>query len=341
MSIRAYFLAISILFCAAAAFGDIASPIAGPARGAEASARGGPSEVFKKPTPQSISDLLAIERRVTKLVEALTRSTVAVGVGQAQGSGVIVSAEGHVLTAAHVAQAPGRAVKFILSDGRRVAGRTLGLNRDLDCGMLKITEPGPWPHVEIGNSNQVRPGDWCVAMGHPRGHQDGRAPVLRLGRVVAIRDSAIQTDCTLAAGDSGGPLFDMDGRVIGIHSRIGPATIWNLHVPASTYAGNWDRLLAAERWGGLPVTGEPFLGVRGTSDSRGCRISDVIDETPAKAAGLRIGDVIVKIDAEKIASFDELFQFVKSKNAGDRVRLEILRGGETVHVSVVLASRGQ
>ena len=295
--------------------------------------------VFKKPAPQSVNDLATIERRVRGLSDSLMRATVAVGVGQAQGSGVIVSADGFVMTAAHVAQVPGRDATIVFSDGRHAEARTLGLNRDLDCGLLKITSPGPWPHVEIGKLRDVAVGDWCIALGHPRGYHEGRAPVLRLGRIVAIRDDALQTDCTLAAGDSGGPLFDIQGRVIGVHSRIGPATIWNLHVPASTFVENWDRLTSAERWGRLPVQGEALLGVRGTNDPRGCRISFVSEDSPAAIAGLRVGDVIVNFDAAVVPTFEELLRNVRDRHPGDRVKVRVMRGAETIEIGVVLTGR--
>jgi serine protease Do len=295
--------------------------------------------VFQKSAPQTVDDLATIERRIRGLSVDLMRATVAVGVGQAQGSGVIVSADGFVLTAAHVAQVPGREATVVLSDGRHVEARTLGLNRDLDCGLLKITTAGQWPHAEIGKAGDVVVGDWCMAMGHPRGYHEGRAPVLRLGRIVAIREDALQTDCTLAAGDSGGPLFDIHGRVIGVHSRIGPATIWNLHVPASTFVDNWDRLTAAERWGRLPVQGEALLGVRGVNDPRGCRINFVAESSPAETAGLKVDDVIVRFDSGPIASFEQLLKTVREKHPGDRVTLGVLRGDGAAEISVVLTGR--
>ena len=100
------------------------------------------------------------------------------------------------------------------------------------------------------------------AMGHPGGLQVGRAPVVRLGKVLAIVDRRngrqtgdyyIQTDCPLIMGDSGGPVFDLDGKVIGINSKIGIATTSNIHVPVDSFVDTWDRLAAGEKWG--PATG--------------------------------------------------------------------------------------
>ena len=87
---------------------------------------------------------------------------------------------------------------------------------------------------------------WCIAIGHPGGYKLGRTPVVRVGRILDVGKAMIQTDCTLVGGDSGGPLFDMFGRVIGINSRIGPNINYNIHVPVDTYHDTWDKLVV---WG--------------------------------------------------------------------------------------------
>src|SRR5262249_56787918 len=106
--------------------------------------------------------------------------------------------------------------------------------------MIKIPETGQYPHVEMGDSKSLQKGQWVVSLGQPGGFVPGRSPVLRLGRVINSTDSLIQTDCTLVGGDSGGPLFDLDGKVIGIHSRIGERISFNIHVPVATYRDEWD-----------------------------------------------------------------------------------------------------
>jgi serine protease Do len=107
---------------------------------------------------------------------------------------------------------------------------------------------------EIADSRKLSYGQWCVALGHPGGYQDDRGIVLRLGQVLDMSDQAITTNCTLVGGDSGGPLFDMDGRVIGINSRISEQLTNNMHVPVNAFreGGAWDRLLKGEVWGRLP-----------------------------------------------------------------------------------------
>src|ERR1700758_5501580 len=116
----------------------------------------------------------------------------------------------------------------------------------------------------MGKSTSLTKGQWVVSIGHPGGFRPNRTPVVRLGRVLEANANLIQTDCTLVGGDSGGPLFDMDGKVIGIHSRIGPAITANLHVPVNTYRDTWDDLANGETLGGpvRPRTGQAYMGVR-------------------------------------------------------------------------------
>jgi serine protease Do len=289
--------------------------------------------VFTKSAPENVADLLAIEKRVQSLTEKLAACTVAVRVGPSQGSGVIVSKDGYVLTAAHVIGVPGRPAVLILADGRQVTGKTLGLNRKFDAALIKITDEGEWPFADMADFKSVKIGDWCLATGHPGGYHRDRPPVVRLGRVILTRRGLVQTDCTLVGGDSGGPLFDMHGRVIGIHSRIGTASTWNFHVPVSAYTDNWEKLVVAES------TGAAILGVTGDQHDKGCLITGVAPGLPAEKVGLEKGDVIVKFDGQKIKDFEALADLVFEKKPGDSVTLELLRGSETIEKTVVLAQR--
>lgn len=200
-----------------------------------------------KAAPENISDLRAIQDRVTGVIDNAMRATVGLQVGVAQASGVVVSTDGYILTAAHVIGRPGRTVRILFADGTTAQGKTLGVNPGVDGGLVQITDPGPWPFAELASAEaSPRPGDWCVAIGHPGGFQSGRTPPVRVGRVIDYEPAVIRTDCVISMGDSGGPLFDMKGRVIGIHSRIAEAASMNFHVPADTYRNAWDELKAGE-----------------------------------------------------------------------------------------------
>ena len=132
---------------------------------------------------------------------------------------------------------------MIFPDGRRATAKALGANFSRDSGLAKITDPGKWPHVEMGHSDDIKPGTWCMALGHPGGIQQGRTPPIRLGRVLIAGKGArfLVTDATVISGDSGGPLFDLEGRVIGIHSNIGMNVNQNQHVPIDVYPRAMER----------------------------------------------------------------------------------------------------
>jgi len=304
-----------------------------------------PAVLEKAAVPETVNELRAIQEQAKKVYEKVMAATVCVRIGQSSGSGVIVSAEGHVLTAAHVSGEADRPVEVILHDGRKVKGKTLCSNRAIDSGMIKITDEGKWTFADLGKSADLKKGQWCVTLGHPRGYIPGRKPVLRLGRVLESNGELIQTDCAIVGGDSGGPLFDMTGKVIGIHSRIGPFMTNNIHVPADTYTDTWDRLVKAEVWGGrlgggaIPVRPTPYLGVQIDRDSDEMRVVDVVKDSPAEKAGVKVKDLLAKLDGQKIANLDELGVLLAKKKVGDTVTLEVKREDKLVALKVTLAKR--
>ena len=305
----------------------------------------GVDRIFAGGVPRSITDLKAMESRQQQIVKQTTPCVVAVQVGQAQGSGVIISADGYVLTAAHVAAEPDLDVKFMLADGRLVKGKTLGMYMNVDAGLAKIdryTSGGKavtWPHVEMGNSQTVIGGQWVLAMGHPGGFEPGRPPVVRLGRVLENHRNLIKTDCKLVGGDSGGPLFDMQGRVIGVHSRIGNSLFNNIHVPIQAYRDNWDKLVKGDQWGYLPGS-KPFIGVKGSRKSNEAVITHVYPGAPAERAGIRVGDVVTKFDDEPVDDFYSLRRLVDAKHPGDFVNVQVKRGMEVVQLRLKIGNLG-
>ena len=220
--------------------------------------------IYFSGVPQSMDDLRSMDHYQQELVKQVSRVTVGIQIGATQGSGVIVSKDGYVLTAAHVAGGAGLEVRVVMPDGQKVRGTTLGMNKGVDAALLKIVpqnrdgKPIEWPYAQMGRTAELAAGSWCMALGHPGGYQDDRQPVARFGRILSLDKSVIVTDCKLVGGDSGGPLFDMEGHVIGVHSRIGGKVTKNLHVPIDTYEDNWDRLARGDTWGSLlDVCGAP------------------------------------------------------------------------------------
>ncbi len=261
------------------------------------------------------------------------------------GSGVIVSQDGLILTAAHVTQATGNDLTIIFPDGRRVKGTALGANRTTDAGMARITEPGDWPFVEMGSSDQLKLGDWVIAMGHPGGYSYERRPPVRLGRVWRRDlDGALFTSCPLIGGDSGGPLFDLEGRVVGIHSSIHGSVEMNRHVAIDTLRFDWEKLTKDQTWGKVsfnsssetrPITGALFD--RESLD--GVLVKEVFADLPASRAGVKAGDVVKKFDGEEVANFHALQRLLGRRKPGDKVPLAVKRGEEWVDLQIELGQR--
>lgn len=298
------------------------------------------ARVLRGRAPADLEELKALQDRIRDLTGDILASTVAIQVGRANGSGVIVSKDGYVLTAAHVAGTPRQAAMVWLSDGSVKRGITLGLNQELDAGMIKITEPGDWPFAPLGQSSQLKAGQWCLATGHPGGFDGSRrSPVLRWGRVLKTDRSAILTDCTLVGGDSGGPLFDMNGRVVGIHSRIGKNLTINVHVPVDPYRSSWNRLVRGEVWGMLDPGQQGWLGVTEDDKSSNAKILRVVEGSPAKLAGLLPGDVVIRVNKAPIDSFGDLQSEIRQYRPDDEVRLLVLRGEDKLPLDLRLGKR--
>lgn len=276
---------------------------------------------------------LEVEAALREASGLAARATVGLQVGANLGSGVIVSPDGHVLTAGHVAEAPGRRARVTLSDGREVEGVTLGVNRWIDSGMVLITERGDWPYLEMGSAADLAPGDWVIALGHPGGARRGRPPVVRAGRVGSLDARVVRTDCTIASGDSGGPLVDLRARVVGIHTSLRPVLVGNDHLPVDTFRRTWEMLASGESWGGGSA-GRARLGIDATTGERGCTVRRLPEGGAAERAGLRVGDVILELRGAPVEDAAALEQLVSEQRAGEPIPVVVARGGERLEVTV-------
>ncbi len=283
--------------------------------------------------PESIDELRLLERQQRLVAKAAVASTVSVKIGPAQGCGVIITDSGYVLTAAHVAMRPNKTAVITLSDGRNVMATTMGMNRNVDAGLIKINEGQnggqPWPHATLGTSDKLVAGMWCIATGHPGGYDQVRGPVTRVGRILAVRPGSIVTDCALIGGDSGGPLFDLAGRLIAVHSRIGNDVADNLHIQIDHYDYSWDRLVNREAWGYLPGF-KPVLGVKRAEDTEMAKVGLVHRGSGAAEAGIRSGDVIEQFGDVQIVNFNSLKAAVADTMPGERVEVWVNRQGKRI-----------
>ena len=299
-----------------------------------ASRRIGWPYAFSKAAPTSINDLKAIEQHVKTLVARISPAVVAVEVGYGSGSGVVISPDGLVLTAGHVCGSPNRPVRFTFPDGKVARGKTLGLDRETDSGLMRITDRGPWAYAAMGDLEQARAGDWVLALGHPGGFDLKRSLVVRLGRIIQFTPEALQTDCTISPGDSGGPLFDMQGRVIGIHSAISGSTAENFHVAINKFYETWDQLAEGAPGTGLAAHPRAYVGASIVDDAPGCRLTSVEKNGPAFKAGLKVGDVVRKVDEREIKVSAAFRRWVAEAQPGETLSVEVKRGDKTLTLDV-------
>lgn len=296
-------------------------------------------DALAKLQPRTIEDLRLMEQYVSTLITRVSPAVVGIQVGSGSGSGVVISQDGLVLTAAHVCDEPRRPVRFRFPDGTTARGETLGVDHDTDAGLMRITDPGDWPFVEMGPKSRPAPGNWVLALGHPGGFDPARSPVVRLGRVLRASANRIQSECPLTGGDSGGPLFDMHGRVAGIHSRISEAAHDNYHVPITAYHQSWERLLKGEAWGRTDSAGRSWVGIQGSDLAEGVEVQAVEKESPAFAAGVKPGDVILQVNDRPVRDFAAFRRMVLRSRPGDRLNLDIRRDGEDQRLAITVAAR--
>jgi len=339
--LQRHWIGIALWLTAMVALPAAAEPISlrqGDVNGTSISVPDSLRELLEKGgTPQSLEQMVALEQQNRRVANQVADCTVNVAIGPAQGCGVIVSADGYVLTAAHVATRPGKTAIITFKDGRTVLAKTLGLNRSVDAGLIKINEGQnegkDWPHASLGTSEQLRPGMWCVATGHPGGFDVNRGVVTRVGRILAVKEDALVTDCALIGGDSGGPLFDISGRLVAVHSRIGNDVADNLHVPIDHYDATWDRLTKGEAWGYLDGF-KPLLGVRGTPGIATAEVAVVNPGSPAERAGIKQGDVVEQFGDVTITDFQSLRDAVSDTMPGERLSCWIRRDEQRIRINV-------
>lgn len=300
----------------------------------------GIQEILDGGVPKSVADLKAMERHTQKLLKKVLPCTVSCG----GATGVLIKG-GYVLTAAHVINAPGRDIRVVLLDGRRLQGNSLGLNHRSDAGLVKLEakDAEQLPALEMGKSQDLKAGQWVMMLGHTGGLKTWRTPPMRVGRFLRIAGTGwLVTDCTMAGGDSGGPLFDMDGRVIGINSRISWDLENNMHVPVDAFHRDWDRLVKADVIGRRRDRRGPpaMLGVVADLSADVARILKVTPGSPAAKAGIRAGDVVLRINGREVRTPRALGRRIRyGFGVGDRITVEVRRGEKELEFEITLVER--
>jgi len=296
----------------------------------------------------TLQDLLRVQMAVQTALPLVRTALVALETQDGAASGVIVSPDGLVFTAAHVVSdakkqpRPGMKVKIFLHDGLESKGTALGMDVATDAAMIQLDgKRKDWPFVELRRTGpEVLPGDWCFALGHPGGHDEKRGDVLRVGKVIKVMPNGLQSDCVLMGGDSGGPLFDLKGQLIGIHSQIWEGRDQNVHVSLAPFVRSWDIMKESEVVRSWAMGSGGWLGVATRDGDNGAvEVASVADQSPAARVGLRSGDALVALDRRPVRTQSQFSAAIRSRAAGDSVVLLVRnRSGERT-LTIKLATR--
>jgi S1-C subfamily serine protease len=306
------------------------------------------------------ADLLdAYSSAVISVVERVEPAVVAINVrkngstgrqGEGAGSGVVIAPDGFILTNNHVVEDVS-SVSVTLTDGRTMKAGVMGSDPATDLSVIRVSTNG-LSIVELGNSDTLRVGQLAIAIGNPLGFQStvsagvvsalGRSLRSRSGRLI---ENVIQTDVALNPGNSGGPLVNSRGEVIGINSAmIYMAQGISFAIPINTAKWVVGELVKYGRvrraYLGISVMGRPVTGLqRDRLDLNSSMVVQVISvekDGPAARAGIREGDIILSLGEQKVSTIDEVHQILGRRPPGTPVRLGLLRRGRTMELGIVL-----
>jgi len=263
-----------------------------------------------------------------------------------QGSGFIISSDGLILTNAHVVSGADE-IKVKLVDRREFDAKLVGLDEQTDVAVLRINATGLQP-VKFGNAKDLKVGEWVVAIGSPFGFENTVTSGIVSGKSRSLPDGTyvpfIQTDVAVNPGNSGGPLFNMRGEVVGINSQIfsrtGGYMGLSFAIPIDVALNVKDQIIAT----GTVTRGRIGVQIQdldqslaqsfGLPKSEGALISKVEPNGPADKAGLRSGDVIIAVDGQPIGQMTELPSAIAAKKPGSTVALGVWRGGKQQEIDV-------
>ncbi|WP_233999883.1 Do family serine endopeptidase [Porphyrobacter sp. TH134] len=278
---------------------------------------------------------------------------------QSLGSGFIISADGYVVTNNHVIAPPDtraklEAITVTLPDGTEYEADLVGADPASDLAVLKIRANKTFPFVQFGDSSAARVGDWVVAIGNPF----GLGGTVTSGIISAVYrntgqggpyDRFLQTDASINRGNSGGPLFDMRGNVIGINNAIfspsGGSVGIGFAIPAEIAAPIVEKLREGREIErgylgvGLAPIDEDFAASLGLPKRRGELVQTVQDDSPAARAGLKPGDIVTMVNGKDVTADQSVSFLVANLQPGAKVPVEVLRDGAKVNVNVTLGKR--
>ena len=265
------------------------------------------------------------------------------------GSGFVISADGYIVTNNHVIEGADE-IKANFADGTSLEAKLVGTDPKTDIALLKVEPEGELPHVAFGDSNASRVGDWVMAIGNPFGLGGSVSAGIISARNRDINagpyDDFIQTDAAINRGNSGGPLFDMAGDVIGVNTAIISPSGGSIGIGFAVPSAIASNVVAQLREHGVMRRG--WLGVQiqqvtpeiaeslGLDAAKGALVSSVVENGPARNGGVESGDVILSFDGRKVEQMRDLPRMVAETAVGKDVRVEVWRKGEVATLTVEL-----
>ncbi|MGR3795633.1 Do family serine endopeptidase [Vannielia sp. SX4] len=268
----------------------------------------------------------------------------------ALGSGFVISEDGYIVTNNHVIEGADE-ITIEFFSGQELPAEVVGTDANTDIALLKVTPEEALPFVPFGDSNTARVGDWVIAMGNPLGQGFSVSAGIVSARNRALSgtyDDYIQTDAAINRGNSGGPLFNMDGEVIGVNTAILSPNGGSIGIGFSMASNVVTKVVAQLKEYGETRRG--WLGVRiqdvtpdvaeaiGLTPAKGALVTDV-PEGPAMDAGMKSGDVIISFDGQEVEDVRGLVRRVGNTEVGKTVRMKVFRDGSTETLKVTLGRR--
>lgn len=270
---------------------------------------------------------------------------------QGTGSGFIIDAAGHVVTNDHVVRGAGT-ITVTLKDGRKLDAELIGSDAKTDLALLKVEADGDLPFVAFGDSDAVSVGDWVIAVGNPFGldHSVTAGIISARGRTIGSGpyDDFLQIDASINKGNSGGPSFNLAGRIIGVNTAIfspnGGSVGIGFAIPAAlaqdVIAQLKENGRVARGWLGVHIQGvtDEMADSLGMQAARGAIVAQVQPDSPAAGAGVRAGDVIVAVDGKAVAGVRDLPRMIARIKAGKTAKLDVWRDGAEIALAVEIAA---
>ncbi|KKM10515.1 peptidase S1 [Clostridiales bacterium PH28_bin88] len=275
-------------------------------------------------------------------------------VTQGMGSGFIITPDGYILTNEHVVNGASKIEVVISGKENPFPAELIGSDFDLDLAVLKIKAGEQLPTLELGDSDQIRVGNWVIAIGNPMGmdHTVTVGVVSYKGREVDVEErhfkSLLQTDASINPGNSGGPLLNLEGKVIGINNAINAqAQGIGFAIPSNTVKSVLKDLMEKGRvirpWLGVGIqeVTDELAQYFGLNKAEGAIISNVVSGSPADKAGLRRGDVVLEFAGKSIKNPDDLVEAIQGTPIGKKVVALVFRDKQTQYVTIVIGEKGK